>query len=132
MRCRSGDDCSRAPAEGRKFCAEHAAELDRIAGVLAADAKRIRKPAVRPKPAPAPVTTRWVEPSAQPASPVPDGTCKTGCGRPARTGKARCQPCTRAGRRVEICAMDGCEGPARPDLGGKCWQHRGAEAQAPA
>src|SRR6202007_3212961 len=48
MRCRSGSHCDRPAEKGRRFCAEHAAELDRMREELK-DAAAARIGRGRPK-----------------------------------------------------------------------------------
>jgi|GEM_PF-2580919 len=76
MRCRSGSHCQQPALPGRRFCAEHAAELDRMREELK-DAAAARIGRGRPKRS--------------------STCCRPGCYEPRVPPAAYCDACTAAG-----------------------------------
>jgi hypothetical protein len=76
MRCRSGSHCQQPALKGRRFCAEHAAELDRMREELK-DAAAARIGRGRPKRS--------------------STCCRPGCYEPRVPPAAYCDACAAAG-----------------------------------
>ena len=76
MRCRSGSHCQQPAEKGRRFCAEHAAELDRMRDELK-DAAAARIGRGRPKRS--------------------STCCRPGCYEPRVPPAAYCDTCSAAG-----------------------------------
>ena len=147
-RCLSpGCEGMAATAHERRWCTGHGDLLKRVRAELdTPEAKGLRLP---PKP-PAPVIVRQVKvqapgqaqapQAALEAAPAPgpadtsgrqtpraDGMCVEGCGREAAPNMARCRRCS-PGRRVAVCAVPACTGPAR-EGSPHCYRHRSRDGK---
>ena len=147
MRCRS-PHCTGEQVAGRRFCAGHAAQLDRVAEELGRSPRRngiVRTRQVEPEPAKPECRLKGCTrpprglglscyrhrsiPDDQDTAPQvrrgPNGECgyaEEGCRRPARLKRSVCPACASAGGYAGTCAVEDCV--SAPTIGRYCGKHR--------